>query len=117
MEAAREMNKYQIVVSRLNTAFVRFRRRFIPHIVWHGQEVDVVVTWKENRLTAHDPEQALKQLSGGHLYKIQQMMNEIGVTFDTGLGFGGRDWEWDWSLRGPISVKFKTACKTKEKRT
>ena len=32
--------------------------------------------------------------------------------FDLGLikhepGIGGRDWEWDWSLSGPISVTFR----------
>jgi hypothetical protein len=113
---ARNMTGFELFLSRAKDFAVRFRRRFIPYLVFHGQEVDVCVTWQENRLTAHDPEQALKQLNGGHLYKIQTMMNEIGVTFDTGLGCSGRDWEWDWSLKGPVNVKFRKVCKTKEKR-
>ena len=116
MEVAREMNRFQIICSRLNMALVRLRRKF-PYLIWYGQQVDVLVTWKENKLQACDPSQVMNQLNGGHLYKIQQMMNEIGVTFDAGLGFEGRDWEWDWSLHGPISVTFKSACKTEDRRS
>ena len=30
----------------------------------------------------------------------------MGIHFDTGAGCGNRDWEWDWSLRGPIEIHF-----------
>lgn len=38
------------------------------------------------------------------LFKIQELFNSIGIGFDTGYGDGVRDWEWDWSLRGPVKV-------------
>jgi len=38
------------------------------------------------------------------LFQIEKLFLEIGVSFDTGAGFGGRDWEWDWSLSGPIKL-------------
>jgi len=38
------------------------------------------------------------------LFEIERKFREIGVHFDTGGGFGGRDWEWDWSLKGPIKL-------------
>ena len=38
------------------------------------------------------------------LFKIQELFNSIGIGFDTGYGGGVRDWEWDWSLRGPVKV-------------
>ncbi|NOQ49122.1 MAG: hypothetical protein GQ553_00435 [Nitrosomonadaceae bacterium] len=41
------------------------------------------------------------------LFEIEKKLLEIGVTFDTGAGFGSRDWEWDWSLKGPVTVTAK----------
>jgi len=38
------------------------------------------------------------------LFKIEKMFLDIGVSFDTGAGFGKRHWEWDWSLKGPVSI-------------
>jgi hypothetical protein len=38
------------------------------------------------------------------LSKIEKLFGELGIYFDTGSGLGGRDWEWDWSLTGPITV-------------
>lgn len=38
------------------------------------------------------------------LFQIQELFNSIGIGFDTGYGDGVRDWEWDWSLRGPVKV-------------
>lgn len=38
------------------------------------------------------------------LFKIEKLLNEVGVTFDTGAGFGYRDWMWDFSLEGPVKV-------------
>ena len=41
------------------------------------------------------------------LHQIEELLSEIGVSFDTGAGFGNRDWEWDWSLKGPVKVLHK----------
>jgi hypothetical protein len=38
------------------------------------------------------------------IFKIEELLQEIGVTFDTGAGFGSRDWMWDFSLEGPVKV-------------
>lgn len=45
-------------------------------------------------------------LDRGHLAEIERALAEIGIEFDKGVGLGGRDWEWDWSLRGPIEIRF-----------
>ena len=49
------------------------------------------------------------------LYKIEDLLGEIGVTFDTGQGYGGRDWMWDFSLDGPVRVKHLEKIKVKGK--
>lgn len=38
------------------------------------------------------------------LFKIEKLFRELGINFDTGGGMGGRDWEWDYSLTGPVKV-------------
>lgn len=40
------------------------------------------------------------------LFKIEQLFRDIGIGFDTGYDGTSetRDWEWDWSLSGPIKV-------------
>jgi hypothetical protein len=43
------------------------------------------------------------------LFKIEELFAEMGITFDTGGGCGGRDWEWDWSLKGPIKLEIREA--------
>ena len=39
------------------------------------------------------------------LVKIEEMLEDIGITFDTGASGNERDWEWDWSLKGPINIE------------
>jgi hypothetical protein len=95
---------------------IQFRRHYIPHLVWHGDEVDVLVTFKEDRLRAATPQEAMTDFNRGSLHEARLILNEIGVEFDTGLGIEGRDWEWDWSLRGPISVSFKRRAQNPELR-
>lgn len=41
------------------------------------------------------------------LFQAELLLREIGITFDSGVGCDGRDWEWDWSLKGPVKVFFK----------
>lgn len=82
---------FQSIRNRLATQLVLIRRRF-PHLVWYGDEIDVSVTIKANPNLAADVESAL---------------DDIGLSFDRGGNLDERDWEWDWSLRGPISVSFR----------
>lgn len=79
-----------------------------PRLVWPDDEVDVVVTFTSASLPmAITPEEAMQELFSGNLYEIEQRLYALGLSFDRGAGFEGRDWEWDWSLRGPISVRFR----------
>jgi hypothetical protein len=108
---------------RIKAWLVSLRRRYIPHLVWWGDELDVIVTLKEDKLqpvtvTASGAglEQCVQQLHRGSFYEIEKQMREVGITFDTGIGFNGRDWEWDYSLSGPISVRFKRRAQNPERR-
>jgi hypothetical protein len=64
------------------------------------KETEVLVTFDMNSLSKDE----LKKL-----FKVEKLLNEIGITFDTGYGFdsGARDWNFDWSLEGPITVYHK----------
>ncbi|KKM83342.1 hypothetical protein LCGC14_1310350 [marine sediment metagenome] len=46
------------------------------------------------------------------LYDVTEALRKLGVTFDTGGGIDDDgnlcyDWEFDWSLKGPVKVCFK----------
>lgn len=92
--------------------------RRVPRLVWPGDEVDVRITFSEARLRPEsgDLEAVLRQLNTGRMAEIEAMLNEIGVEFDRGRGLHGTDWEFDWSLRGPINVRFLGRAKHREKR-
>jgi hypothetical protein len=85
----------------------------IPSLVWHGQQVDVHVTFAEHKLDQADP---MASLFSGRLAEIEHALFDAGIDFDRGVGMGGRNWEWDWSLRGPISVTFVGRAKNPERR-
>jgi len=40
------------------------------------------------------------------IFELEKLLSEIGITFDTESDFKSRNWEWDWSLSGPINVFF-----------
>ena len=44
-----------------------------------------------------------------HVMRAQRQLGEAGVSFDTGYGMQSRtrDWEFDWSLGGPVLVEFR----------
>jgi len=46
------------------------------------------------------------------LRKAESILTGLGISFDSGAAIDdntviSRDWEWDWSLRGPVKVKFQ----------
>lgn len=84
------------------------RRKYLPYLVWEGDEIDVGVTLKGLGAIGGNPSQ---------VWEAQRALNEMGISFDTGSGLHGRDWEWDWSLKGPISVRFRRRAKNPETRT
>ena len=81
----------------------------LPHLVWPGEEVDVHITFKDIGALEGKPSPAV--------WEAQKLFGKMGIGFDTGSGFHGRDWEWDWSLSGPISVTFCGKAKRPERRT
>lgn len=106
MGGAVEMTRWRRFVVTMEIAATRLRRK-LPYLVWHGDEVDVRVTLKD-----------LGALGGeaSRVWDAQATLNDMGISFDTGSGFHGRDWEWDWSLRGPISVSFRGRARNPERR-
>ena len=61
------------------------------------REVEVSIHIETNKMTPEQYE---------HLKQAEKHLLEAGISFDTGGGFGGRDWEWDWSLEGPVTVYY-----------
>lgn len=121
--AVEPMTGPRLWLSLLKWRLIRLRNRFIPHLVWRNDEIDVVVTFKEARLPqieASSPEElfaaVLPHLDYGRLAEIERMLAEIGITFDKGASADGRDWEMDFSLRGPISVRFRRRAQHPERR-
>ena len=53
---------------------------------------------KQAEVTIRFPD--LSDEQRGHLYKASGELEKAGVTFDTGVGGEGNDWEFDWSLKG-----------------
>ena len=82
-------------------------RKYIPHLVWEGQEVDVLVSFKSG---------ALYNTEDKWPWGVEDGMEQLGIKFDMGSGLDGRKWYWDWSLRGPISVSFRRVTEEPEKR-
>lgn len=101
------------LLRRIKARLAALRRRWLPYLVWHGRPVWVVVTFPEARLPEIHAasvgellDECVAHLSGGYLAKIERDLAEIGVEFDKGAGYDGRDWHFDWSLRGPVEVRF-----------
>ena len=95
-------------------------QRRIPHLVWHNDEVDVTITFRDSgRIlddATFDPEFFSDVVEPTRLYEAERILYEIGLRFDTGSGTGGRDWEFDWSLKGPVSVRFRRRTRKPERR-
>ena len=88
-------------------------RLWLPRLVWIGDEIDVRIVFPEDPIIE---ENEFGGLFIGGFYDIEERLREMGISFDRGCGRDGRDWEWDYSLTGPISVKFKGRSQKPEKR-
>ena len=97
-------------------------RRKIPRLVWIGDEIDVCVTITSHPLpqdltfaaegfAALADEYASREGRRDALGRAETALRDLGLSFDKGSGFDGRDWEWDWSLKGPIRVQFRARHK------
>ena len=111
----REMTRLEAIADRVKSMVFRVRRR-LPHLVWRGDEIDVRVTLSTDRLNAADTADAFRQLHSGAFTEIERLFRDMGIGFDTGMGPDGRDWEWDFSLKGPISVQFRSRAQRPERR-
>lgn len=69
--------------------------RCIPSIVWRRQQVEVGIHFDLARVELKD------------ILEIERLLSKNNIHFDTGAGCGNRDWEWDYSLDGPVVVRFK----------
>ncbi len=106
----REMTPLEKMQSSIRSRWIRFRRR-LPYLVWYGQEIDVGVTFFDDALDAETIQQGRRQFQSGPYREIEQKLRALGISFDSGIGPDGRDWEWDFSLKGPISVRFRRVTK------
>ena len=99
LSSATEIKGVKLLWSKIRTFYYRHIYRHIPHLVWPHQEVEVGITFTHLPLGT----------SGVHfesLWQAENALHEVGLSFDTGAGCNGRDWEWDWSLKGPVQVRF-----------
>lgn len=62
-----------------------------------GEEVAVVIHFKAKRMT---------QEQIGKIQQAHRLLGEAGIIFDSSAGGGEIDWEWDFSLQGPVDVTF-----------
>lgn len=112
----REMNWHEKIISRIGYKLTRLRRK-LPHLVWYGDELDVTVTFSQHRLPEGvGIDEAVSYLYRSRMAEIEQAISDIGISFDRGGGYDGRDWEWDWSLKGPISIRFRHRATKPERR-
>lgn len=67
-----------------------------PKITYHGsREGEVLINFD------------LIKIPRKKVMELEKLLNEMGITFDTGGDSTSRNWEWDWSLSGPVNVYFK----------
>lgn len=108
----REMGWLDRLRHELEKAWTKFHRKF-PRLVWYGQELDVRLTFIDYMALVTESAERVA------IDEAQAALRRAGITFDTGTDFvtGFRDWEWDYSLRGPLSVTFVGKNKKPEERS
>jgi hypothetical protein len=118
-----DMNLFQFIRFNFGGWWIHNVARRLPTLIWWNDELDVTVTFKEAKMpemtfdpASGFPAEALGYLGQGQLADIERKLGEIGISFDHGGSARGRDWEWDWSLRGPISVRFRSRASKPERR-
>jgi hypothetical protein len=116
--------------ARIGSLLARVRRR-LPYLVWFNDEVDVRVAFPMEAVEkvdivetvraplrsedgSDDSDEAVQLLMDvfnsvdrGAFGEIHQTFAEMGITFMRTFGSHGRTWQWDETLEGPISVRFR----------
>lgn len=82
-----------------------WRERLIPHVIWCGQEADVVVSFP------------IEKIDREKLSQVENLLGEMGIFFDTSQGCGERRWECDWALHGPMHISFMSKARNPERRS
>lgn len=98
------------LLSRLSDKLGYIWRRYIPHLVFEGDEIDVRMHFKGLAYLGDHSEDA------NRVYDASYGLHASGVRFDIGSSLEGCDWELDHSLRGPVSITFKGLAKSPELR-
>lgn len=95
----------------------RFLRK-LPRLVWYGDEVDVLITFPGDKYTPEeltDGEAVFdnkRNATKTYLNIAEVAMYHAGIGFDRGYGADGRDWMLDYSVTGPMRIKFVGRNKT-----
>lgn len=111
-----EFTRWQKLIERVKRQWWALKRK-LPMLVWHDDEVDVKITFTNLRLAPES--KGVEQPDGSirwdlryegdmeTLWNAEDALRQLGLTFDAGTGMAGRDWEFDYSLRGPVKVRFR----------
>lgn len=92
-------------------------RRCVPQLVWYGQEVDVRLVFTSYKHdTRRDGPGYRKLHKGDTITNAIELMRHNGIDFGVGTGKHGHDWFFDYSLKGPLRVKFIGPAKLPVKR-
>jgi len=70
------------------------------------RDVEVQITFDISKMSAEQREA---------FYRARHELGKVGISFDTGTNGACFDWEWDWSLKGPVRVLFKQFTKNNPK--
>lgn len=81
-----------------NSKTGRVRLATAPRSPDAGRDVEVNLNFDTTKMTED-------QVAA--LWEAARLLDQAGISFDTGGGGGSIDWEWDWSLSGPVSVSFR----------
>ena len=105
---AYEMTGIELGLHYLRTWWILHIRRKLPMLVWYGQDVDVTVTFSDLRLAPDCTVDGIRYEGDIEtLWRAEVALRQLGLSFDCGTGHNGRDWEWDYSLRGPVKLAFR----------
>lgn len=69
----------------------------------YGKRVEVGIHFNTTAMTQEQKE---------CLMHAREFLNKAGITFDTGRDSQEMDWEWDWSLHGPVRITFRRFIET-----
>lgn len=94
-------NKIYMLYRKIYYHLCRFRCKYIPYLVYRNKPIYARLVFDASKVNYED------------MCNLRSCFHKLGITFDSGAGFGDIDWEFDWSLKGPIKVVFTGKPKKK----